>query len=182
MSRAQTVLVVVVAAALLAAMVRAAPPVAVAKGGIITATDAGKMKEIKAAVLGGKSSQALEGEDAEPAEAPAASDATDEEAPAEEAPAEGAPAEAEAAAEPAEGKGEDADDDDEPDGIADNADEAAKTGFFKNIIGGGMGGMGGMEGGNHHPSKDIPALVYALPIVGFIGVGVAIAAYCSFGT
>ena len=181
MSRAQTVLVVVVAAALLAAMVRAAPPVAVAKGGIITATDAGKMKEIKAAVLGGKSSQALEGEDAEPA-APAASDATDEEAPAEEAPAEGAPAEAEAAAEPAEGKGEDADDDDEPDGIADNADEAAKTGFFKNIIGGGMGGMGAMEGGNHHPSKDIPALVYALPIVGFIGVGVAIAAYCSFGT
>ena len=179
MSRAQTVLVVVVAAALLAAMVRAAPPVAVAKGGIITATDAGKMKEIKAAVLGGKSSQALEGEDAEPAEAPAASDATDEEAPAEEAPAEGAPAEADAAAEPAEGKGEDADDDDEPDGIADNADEAAKTGFFKNIIG---GGMGGMEGGNHHPSKDIPALVYALPIVGFIGVGVAIAAYCSFGT
>ena len=180
MSRAQTVLVVVVAAALLAAMVRAAPPVAVAKGGIITATDAGKMKEIKAAVLGGKSSQALEGEDAEPA--PAASDATDEEAPAEEAPAEGAPAEADAAAEPAEGKGEDADDDDEPDGIADNADEAAKTGFFKNIIGGGMGGMGAMEGGNHHPSKDIPALVYALPIVGFIGVGVAIAAYCSFGT
>ena len=65
---------------------------AVAKGGIITATDAGKMKEIKAAVLGGKSSQALEGEDAEPAEAPAASDATDEEAPAEEAPAGGAPA------------------------------------------------------------------------------------------
>ena len=170
-------MVVVVAAALLAAMVGAAPPVAVAKGGIITATDAGKMKEIKAAVLGGKSSQALEGEDAAPAEAPAASDATDEEAP-----AEGAPAEADAAAEPAEGKGDDSDDDDEPDGIADNADEAAKTGFFKNIIGGGMGGMGAMEGGNHHPSKDIPALVYALPIVGFIGVGVAIAAYCSFGT
>ena len=170
-------LVVVVAAALLAAMVGAAPPVAVAKGGIITATDAGKMKEIKAAVLGGKSSQALEGEEAAPAEAPAASDATDEEAP-----AEGAPAEADAAAEPAEGKGDDSDDDDEPDGIADNADEAAKTGFFKNIIGGGMGGMGAMEGGNHHPSKDIPALVYALPIVGFIGVGVAIAAYCSFGT
>ena len=42
--------------------------------------------------------------------------------------------------------------------------------------------MDGMGGGDHHPSKDIPALVWALPIVGFIGVGIAVAAYCSFGT
>ena len=74
---------------------------------------------------------------------------------------------------------DDSDKDDEPDGVADNDEEAGKAGFWKQIIGG-SSMTPGME--NHHPSKDIPALVYALPIVGFIGVGIAIAAYCSFGT
>jgi hypothetical protein len=32
------------------------------------------------------------------------------------------------------------------------------------------------------PRGRCPALVWALPIVGFIGVGIAVAAYCSFGT
>jgi hypothetical protein len=54
-------------------------------------------------------------------------------------------------------------------------------GFWKKIIGGDPGGMG-MGNGDHHPSKDIPALVWALPIVGLVGVGIAITAYCSFGT
>ena len=67
---------------------------------------------------------------------------------------------------------------DEPDGIADDESQQAKIGFFKNIIGGGM--TPGTE--DHHPSKDIPTLVYLLPVVGFIGVGLAIGAYCMFGT
>jgi hypothetical protein len=69
---------------------------------------------------------------------------------------------------------------DQPDGISDDPDDQSKQGFFKNLIG--SSPMDGMGGGDHHPSKDIPALVWALPIVGFIGVGIAVAAYCSFGT
>ena len=65
--------------------------------------------------------------------------------------------------------------------VADDDEQASKMGFWKKIIGGNPGGMG-MGNGDHHPSKDIPALVWALPIVGFCGVGIAIAAYCSFGT
>ena len=65
-------------------------------------------------------------------------------------------------------------------GIFDDPDDQSKQGFIKNLIG--SSPMDGMGGGDHHPSKDIPALVWALPIVGFIGVGIAVAAYCSFGT
>jgi hypothetical protein len=52
------------------------------------------------------------------------------------------------------------------------------------MIGGG-GGMGGMMGGDSDgkpPPTSMPTMVYLLPVVGFIGVGFAILAYCAFGT
>lgn len=116
------------------------------------ATQPAKMQDIKLATTGKASSQALQEADNATATDDDADDADD----------------ADAAA-----------DDDQPDGIADNEEEEGKSGFWKRIIGSNSM-TPGME--NHHPSKDIPALVYALPIVGFIGVGIAIAAYCSFGT
>jgi hypothetical protein len=177
MARLSNMLLMAVLVVLAAILVSGAPPVTKK---IVTATDAGKMKEIKMATHSKSSSQALEGEDAAPAE-----EAPAEEAPAEEAPAADGAAEGDAAAAPAAADGDadatsdDDDSSDEPDGIADDPEDQGKAGFWKNIIGG-SSMTPGME--NHHPSKDIPALVYALPIVGFIGVGVAIAAYCSFGT
>ena len=48
----------------------------------------------------------------------------------------------------------------------------------KKLIGGGMGG----EGGDGKPPTSIPTLVYLLPVLGFVGVGFAILAYCAFGT
>jgi hypothetical protein len=53
----------------------------------------------------------------------------------------------------------------------------------KHMIGGG-GGMGGMMGDSDGkpPPTSMPTMVYLLPVVGFIGVGFAILAYCAFGT
>jgi hypothetical protein len=34
----------------------------------------------------------------------------------------------------------------------------------------------------HQRPKDMPVLVYLLPVIGFVGVGAAIAAYCAFGS
>ena len=50
----------------------------------------------------------------------------------------------------------------------------------KHMIGGGAAGM--MGGGDEKPPSSMPTLVYLLPVVGFIGVGFAILAYCAFGT
>jgi hypothetical protein len=48
------------------------------------------------------------------------------------------------------------------------------------MIGGGAAGM--MGGGDEKPPSSMPTLVYLLPVIGFIGVGFAILAYCAFGT
>jgi len=154
MARISNVLLLAMLVVILAAMVSCAPPVTKQ---IAKATDAGKMKDIKLATTSKASSQALQEADNATATDDAAADGDDADA--------------------------DSDDDDdevdEPDGIADNDEEAGKAGFWKKIIGGNSM-TPGME--NHHPSKDIPALVYALPIVGFVGVGIAVAAYFTFGT
>mmetsp|Transcript_18844 Transcript_18844/g.29448 ORF Transcript_18844/g.29448 Transcript_18844/m.29448 type:complete len:179 (-) Transcript_18844:51-587(-) len=76
----------------------------------------------------------------------------------------------------AEGDDDDTDDDDDDDG------SDSKKDFWKGIIGGQESGMGMMGGGEKHkPSKDVPTLIYVLPIVGFIGVILACVAYFSFG-
>jgi len=171
----RALLVVGLLALLGAVMVAGAPPVTKK---IVTATDAGKMQDIKLATTGKASSQKLQ--DAQQAldeEAPAEDEAAAEEAPAEDgAEDDAADADADADAD------DDKDGDDEPDGVADDDEQAAKMGFWKKIIGGDPSGGMGMGNGDHHPPKDIPALVWALPIVGLVGVGIAIAAYCSFGT
>ena len=64
----------------------------------------------------------------------------------------------------------------------DDTDEQGKSGFFKNLIGGGGGGMMAEGDAEHQRPKDMPVLVYLLPVIGFIGVGAAIAAYCAFGS
>lgn len=176
MTRQGSMVLLAVMVLLAAVMVSSAPPVTKK---IVKATDAGKMHDIKLSTTSKASSQKLqEGKQALDEEAPAEDEeaAAEDEAAAEEAPAEDAAADDEEA-----GDDDDADADDEPDGVADDDEQAAKMGFWKKIIGGNPGGMG-MGNGDHHPSKDIPALVWALPIVGFVGVGIAIAAYCSFGT
>ena len=53
--------------------------------------------------------------------------------------------------------------------------------FRKHIIGGG-GAASMMGGGGDKPPSSMPTMVYLLPVVGFIGVGFAILAYCAFGT
>ena len=167
---------------LAAVMVSSAPPVTKK---IVKATDSDKMHDIKLATTSKASSQKLqEGKQALDEEAPAedAEAAPADDAAAEEAPAEDAAADGDAGDSADAASDDDSDDDsDEPDGVADDDEQASKMGFWKKIIGGNPGGMG-MGNGDHHPSKDIPALVWALPIVGFCGVGIAIAAYCSFGT
>eukprot|EP00960_Hanusia_phi_P033514 750493-Hanusia_phi.AAC.3 len=81
-----------------------------------------------------------------------------------------------AASVPKDGKKSDAGENDD-DNDNDDDDSDSRSGFWKKLI-----GSRGMEGGNDHPSTDMPQMVWFVPVVALIAVGVAITAYCSFAT
>uniref|UniRef100_A0A6U5A1L8 Uncharacterized protein n=2 Tax=Hemiselmis andersenii TaxID=464988 RepID=A0A6U5A1L8_HEMAN len=67
---------------------------------------------------------------------------------------------------------------DSGDGADDDDGGDEREGFWKHMI----GGSSVIDDGAPHKPSSMPSIIWILPVVGFIGVGIAVTAYCVLGT